>query len=70
MKINGQINFITDDSNSGMIFSKLTNAHITHESCSIFYYYDMKEIYKMSDKIESGLEKLNIEVTTSYVRDS
>lgn len=58
---NGQLNFVPDNSNSGMIFTKLTDAHITHESCSIFYFYDMKELYEMGDQIESGLDNLSKE---------
>lgn len=61
MKANGQINFIPDDSNSGMIFTKLSNAHVSHESCSIFYFYDMKELYNMGKRIELALESLKKE---------
>lgn len=42
-----------------MIFSKLTNAHVSHESCSIFYYYDMTEIYGMGNQIKLALENLS-----------
>lgn len=55
----GQINFTPDASNSGMIFSKLTNAHISHESCSLFYFYDMRELYEMGNQIERAIENLN-----------
>lgn len=61
----GQMSFTPDYSNSGMIYSKLTNAHISHQSCSIFYYYDMKELHEMGMQIEHALVNLNKECDKS-----
>lgn len=61
MKANAQLNFTIDNSNSGIIFSKLTTAHISHESCIIFYFYDMTNLYKMENRIEIALNRANTE---------
>lgn len=58
---NGQLNFTADNGNSGIIFSKLANAHISHESCTIYSYYDMAGLYQTGHQIELALANLNRE---------
>lgn len=60
-KTNGQLNYTTDNSNSGIIFSKLTSAYISHESCTIFFYHDMTDLYHMGNQIEIALNNVRLE---------
>lgn len=45
----GQLNFTIDNSNTGIIFSKLSNAYISHETCTLYYFYDMTRVYRMGE---------------------
>lgn len=61
LESNGQLNFTTDNGNSGIIFSALAKAHISHESCIVYSYYDMTQLYQMGYQIEQALKNVNKE---------
>lgn len=55
--------------NSPIIYSKLTEAHVSYENFKILYYFDIDYMYQLSKNIEniiSNAEKLCQQIPTTY----
>lgn len=63
--IKGQLNFTAHEQNTGFIFSRLANAHLSHDTFNLLYFYDTKTIRELSSRIELGITQLRTACTTN-----